>query len=68
MPLARSRIHFGDRAYAGNLILGDILLMRIDDAVISNGLIDPSRLAPVGRMAGQTYARTTDRFDLNRPG
>jgi hypothetical protein len=29
--------------------------------------IDPDRLAAVGRMAGNTYIRTGDRFDLIRP-
>ena len=63
----REVIRFGDHPHAGNLILGDILLMHIDDAVLSNGLIDRSKLAAVGRMAGQTYTRTTDCFDLTRP-
>jgi hypothetical protein len=29
--------------------------------------IDPAKLRAVGRMAGSTYARTTDRFELERP-
>jgi flavin reductase (DIM6/NTAB) family NADH-FMN oxidoreductase RutF len=63
----RDVIRFGDHAHAGNLVLGDILMMHIDDAVVSGGLIDRAKLAAVGRMAGQTYARTTDCFDLTRP-
>jgi len=63
----RDIVHFGDRAYAGNLVLGDIVLMHIDDAILAGGLIDPDKLAALGRMAGQTYVRTTDRFDLTRP-
>jgi hypothetical protein len=30
-------------------------------------LIDPDKLKAVGRMAGATYARSTDHFDLPRP-
>jgi flavin reductase (DIM6/NTAB) family NADH-FMN oxidoreductase RutF len=63
----REVIRFGDRPYAGNLVLGDILMMHIDDAIMAGDLIDRSKLAAVGRMAGQTYVRTTDCFDLTRP-
>ena len=28
---------------------------------------DPDKLRAIGRMAGSTYVRTTDRFDLERP-
>ena len=31
------------------------------------GWIDPDLLRAVGRMGGPTYARTTDRFNLERP-
>jgi hypothetical protein len=29
--------------------------------------IDPEKLAAVGRLAGNTYCRTKDRFELIRP-
>ena len=58
-------------ANAGNLVLGDILMIDVDESVIteSNGLqlIDSYKLASLGRMAGAAYARTTDLFDLERP-
>ena len=34
---------------------------------IENFRIDPDKLRAVGRMAGSTYVRTTDRFELERP-
>jgi flavin reductase (DIM6/NTAB) family NADH-FMN oxidoreductase RutF len=67
----RDIIRFGEALFAGNLILGDILLIDVDDSVITETqgmkLIDPLKLQSLGRMAGAAYARTTDLFDLERP-
>jgi len=51
---------------AGNLVIGRVKLLHVDDAVFDGKRIDPARLAAVGRMGGATYARTSDRFDLPR--
>jgi flavin reductase (DIM6/NTAB) family NADH-FMN oxidoreductase RutF len=51
----------------GTLILGEVVRFHIDDAIFEDFRIDPDKLAAVGRMAGNTYARTMDRFDLIRP-
>ncbi|MFM7259361.1 MAG: flavin reductase family protein [bacterium] len=50
----------------GNLVIGRVVLVHIDDAVLDGKRINPARLAAVGRMGGSTYARTTDLFDLPR--
>jgi flavin reductase (DIM6/NTAB) family NADH-FMN oxidoreductase RutF len=67
----REIIRFGDKPLAGNLVLGDILLIDIDEAILTEVdgliLIDRDRLRGIGRMAGVSYARTTDCFDLERP-
>ena len=35
----------------------------------SNGTrVDNDMLAAIGRMAGNTYSHTRDRFEINRPG
>ena len=50
---------------AANVIIGKILLMNIDDAVLDEmGKIDPQRVDTIGRMGGRTYCRTSDRFTL----
>jgi len=36
--------------------------------VVNNFYVDPDKLRAIGRMAGITYCRTTDRFELKRPG
>ena len=51
----------------GNLVLGEVVRFHIDDAYFNNYRIDPDKLRAIGRMAGSTYTRTTDRFDMIRP-
>lgn len=51
----------------GNLVLGRIVHMRIDDALLdAKGRFDPSAFDAVGRMGGLAYCTTRDRFDLPR--
>lgn len=51
----------------GNLVLGEVVRFHIDDSVTSNFRIDPDKLRAIGRMGGNTYTRTRDRFDMIRP-
>ena len=51
----------------GSLVIGEVVRFHIDDAYFDDFRIDPARLGAVGRMAGSTYSRTTDRFELARP-
>jgi flavin reductase (DIM6/NTAB) family NADH-FMN oxidoreductase RutF len=60
-------IEVSNQRFGGTLILGEIVRFHIDDAIFEDFRIDPDKLGAVGRMAGNTYARTTDRFDLVRP-
>lgn len=55
------------RPLGGAMVLGEVLRFHVSDDVVSAGRIDPDRLRAIGRMGGPTYARTTDRFDLERP-
>lgn len=52
----------------GSLVIGEVVRFHVDDACIDNFRIDPDVLGAVGRMAGSTYTRTADRFELIRPG
>jgi len=52
----------------GSIVIGEVLRFHIDDALFDNFKIDPDRLRPIGRMGGPTYTRTTDRFEMERPG
>ncbi len=61
-------LNIGAGPGGANIVIGNIVHVHIDDAVIGqNDLVDPELLNAVGRMGGLTYCRTTDRFDLQRP-
>lgn len=58
----------GEGPLAANVIFGRILLAHVSDAVLgADGKADAGRLDLVGRLGGEAYARTTDRFELKRP-
>ena len=62
-------VHFGNGGPGcGSTIFGEVLLFHVADEVIDNFRIDLKVLKPVGRMGGPQYCRTTDIFDLPRPG
>ena len=50
------------------VIIAEILLWHVADEVVGeNGRVDLGKLDAVGRMAGSSYTRTRDRFDMVRP-
>jgi flavin reductase (DIM6/NTAB) family NADH-FMN oxidoreductase RutF len=54
---------------AGNLVIGEILVMHIDDGVLNEkGQIDPRKLQTIARLGGDYYCRTADLFEMKRPG
>ena len=59
-------ISFGDQEGAGNLILGEIKHINIDDSIYDDGYVDFGKLDPVGRLAGNWYATIRDRFEIKR--
>lgn len=57
----------GNQPGSGVLVLGEVVRFHVQEAVFDNFRIDPTKLHAVGRLAGTTYVRTTDTFDLERP-
>jgi len=51
----------------GSLVIGEVLRFHVAEGMMENFRIDPDKLKPIGRMAGNTYVRTTDRFEMIRP-
>jgi len=51
----------------GVIVLGEIVRFHVRADLVDNFRVDPAGLDAVGRMAGNTYARTGDRFELVRP-
>ena len=58
----------GNGPIATNLVVGEVVLIHIDDAVLApSGDIDPRKFRTIGRLGGDAYCRTSDLFELKRP-
>jgi flavin reductase (DIM6/NTAB) family NADH-FMN oxidoreductase RutF len=58
----------GEGSLAAHVVIGRIRHAHVDDAVLgADGMPDPAKLDLVGRMGGELYARTTERFAIKRP-
>jgi flavin reductase (DIM6/NTAB) family NADH-FMN oxidoreductase RutF len=61
-------VMFGEGPLAANVIFGRIQLAHVADGVLgTDGRPDPEKLDLIGRMGGEAYARTRERFSLRRP-
>jgi flavin reductase (DIM6/NTAB) family NADH-FMN oxidoreductase RutF len=60
-------IYTGRAPGAGVIVLGEVVYFHLREDLLEDFRIDPARLSAVGRMAGNTWVRTRDRFDLIRP-
>jgi flavin reductase (DIM6/NTAB) family NADH-FMN oxidoreductase RutF len=60
-------LQFGEGPGGGCLVLGKVVRIHVRDDVQRNGRIHPDVLRAVGRMAGDDYCRTRDRFAMPRP-
>ena len=55
------------RPMGATLIIGEVVRFHVDDAIVDNFRVDPETLRAIGRMGGNGYTRTRDRFDMIRP-
>jgi len=60
-------IYTGREPGAGVIVLGQIVRFHLRENLVDNFRVDPAGLDAVGRMAGNTWARTRDRIELIRP-
>ena len=61
-------IHFGQGPIGSNLVLGQVLMIHVDDQFLDqNGRVDPRKLQTIGRLGGDFYCRTSDLFEMKRP-
>lgn len=51
----------------GSLVLGDVVRFHVSRAIFEDFRIDAEKLRAIGRMGGNGYTRTRDRFDMIRP-
>lgn len=60
-------VPIGSGPLGGTVVIGEILLFHVADELFDNFRIDLKKLKPIGRLAGSSYCRVTDVFDLARP-
>lgn len=61
-------ISIGKGPIAANLVIGEIVMMHIDDALLDeNGRVDPRKLKTVARLGGDFWCHTSDLFEQKRP-
>jgi flavin reductase (DIM6/NTAB) family NADH-FMN oxidoreductase RutF len=64
----RQIMSIGDGPIAANLVIGEVLLIHIDDAVLDpKGAVDPRKLRTIARLGGDYYCHATDLFEMHRP-
>ena len=56
-----------DPARRNAMVIGRVIGIHIDDAVISDGRVEASRLQPIARLGYQEYARIDAIFSMDRP-
>jgi flavin reductase (DIM6/NTAB) family NADH-FMN oxidoreductase RutF len=60
-------VQIGSGDHEHGLVIGKIVLLHIRDDVIDGHRIDQAKLMATGRMAGNMYCRTNDRYEMVRP-
>lgn len=49
------------------LVIGDVVAIHVSEEILDGTRIDNDELRAIGRMAGTTYIKTNDRFEIERP-
>jgi len=60
-------VQIGSGDHEHGLVIGTILCMHVRDDIIDGHRIDQAKLMATGRMAGNMYCRTNDRYEMVRP-
>ena len=60
-------IYTGHAPASGVIVLGEVVRFHLREDLIEDFRVDPGALDAVGRMAGNTWVRTRERFELIRP-
>ncbi|HUK24564.1 MAG TPA: flavin reductase family protein [Terriglobales bacterium] len=60
-------VEFSSQPGGGSLVIGEIVYLHVNDALMKEGWLDANALDLIGRMGGTQYSRTAERFDMVRP-
>ncbi|MBX9680937.1 MAG: flavin reductase family protein [Gemmataceae bacterium] len=64
----RQILPMGTGPIAANLVIGEVLVMHVDDDMLdARGKPDPRKLKMVARLGGEYWCRSTDLFEQKRP-
>ena len=64
----RDIVRFGEQPMAGQLVLLDVVHVSVDETMLDErGHVDSARLDVVGKLGGDSYCTTHERFTLARP-
>src|SRR5262249_30672876 len=64
----RQLMSIGDGPIAANLVIGEVVLIHIEERVLdASGQVDPRKLGAIARLGGSDYCRTGDLFQMERP-
>ena len=64
----RQIIPVGNGPISANLVIGEVVMIHISDAVLdSHGKVDPRKLQTVARLGGDYWCHTSDLFEMKRP-
>jgi len=61
------RLHREVQIGKSAVVFGEVVYAWVDDAVLTDGRIDPVKLAPVGRLGGESYSLTAQVVKVPRP-
>ncbi len=61
-------VELGNAPMEHAVVFGEVVRVHVADDVVDGTRIDFTALDAVGRLAGNAYVTTRDRFDLTRPG
>lgn len=56
-----------DPVTAPAIVLGQVVGIHIDEAVMTDGMIDMSKFRPIARLGGMDYTVVDNVFTMNRP-
>ncbi len=64
----RQILPIGDGPIAANLVIGEVVLIHINESVLDElGRVDPRKLRTIARLGRDFYCRSTDLFEMHRP-
>lgn len=60
-------MEFGTSPRLHNFVVGEILIVHVQDNLLANGVIRADRVKAIGRLGEDFYCRTQDIFEMKRP-